>query len=450
MKSRFLKKSIKLFPYGLTDKVNRSKFGDLSLIISALIGVLTLLVWYSQRISSGIEPFILVAKGSALVGICLLSTTIFLSLRLHFIESLFGGMDKVYKAHHLIGQITMIVIFLHPLFLLLNSLDNLDLIIVYFVPGRYMPYTSGSISFLLLIILLILTLLVHLPYKLWHLTHKFMGVALIVATWHALIAGVDINQYPILRGWILVISMIGIFSYLYMLFLYQLIGPKHKAFVKHVEDKGNLTEIKLIVKDKKFRFTAGQFVFVKFINLEKSFEIFPFSISCSNKDELLRISAKRSGDFTSNILPNLNVGDVVYIYGPYGTFGEKSFFEKKNMLWIAGGIGVTPFLSMIHENYEKNIDFIWLCREESDAVYVEEIKEAISKKNNFNFKLWISGDSGRMTADKITKLFVLEGNIKERLIFICGPTEMMMDLANQFIKIGVAPRNIIFEDFNLI
>jgi len=36
------------------------------------------------------------------------------------------------------------------------------------------------------------------------------------------------------------------------------------------------------------------------------------------------------------------------------------------------------------------------------------------------------------------------------LIFICGPTQMMMEFANKFIKAGVAPRNIIFEDFNLI
>jgi len=450
MKSSFLKKPLKLFPVSLTNKINRSKYGNLSLILAFLIGITTLIVWFSQRINYEVDPFVLIAKGSALVGICLLSTTIFLSLRLHFMESIFGGMDKVYKAHHLIGQITMLVIFLHPLFLVLKSLDNINLILAYFIPGRYIPFTIGTISFLILLVLLVLTLLVNLPYKLWHLTHKFMGIALILATWHALIAGVDMNQYPVLRLWILIISLIGIFSYLYMLILYQFIGPRYKALVKEVNNKGNITEIKLMIKDKEFRFTPGQFVFLKFINLEKTFEIFPFSISCSNKDELLRISAKRSGDFTSNLLPKINVGDEVYLYGPYGKFGEKSFYEKKDMLWIAGGIGVTPFISMLNEEYQNKIDFIWLCSDKNDAIYNKEIKELISGKDNIDYKLWISGINGRMTSDKIINLFDLENNIQDRLIFICGPNQMMMEFANKFIKAGVPPRNIIFEDFNLI
>ena len=160
MKSSFLKKPLKLFPFSLTNKINRSKYGNLSLILAFLIGITTLIVWFSQSINYGIDPFILIAKGSALIGICLLSTTIFLSLRLHLMESIFGGMDKVYKAHHLIGQITMLVIFLHPLFLVLKSLDNINLILAYFIPGRYIPFTIGTISFLILLVLLILTLLV--------------------------------------------------------------------------------------------------------------------------------------------------------------------------------------------------------------------------------------------------------------------------------------------------
>ncbi|NMC58789.1 MAG: hypothetical protein GYA51_05305 [Candidatus Methanofastidiosa archaeon] len=235
-----------------------------------------------------------------------------------------------------------------------------------------------------------------------------------------------------------------------MLFLYQYIGPKQKAIVKHVKNKGEITEIKFEVNAKKFRFVPGQFVFIKFINLEKSFELFPFSISCSHKDDLIRISAKRSGDFTSNILPKVKVGDIVYLYGPYGKFGEKFLYEKNDMLWIAGGIGVTPFLSMIHEASDKNIDFVWASKDKKDAIYDKEIKEIISDKKSIRYNLWISKDSGRISAHKIMKMFDSEANIKEKLIFICGPTQMMMDIANQFVKIGVPPRHIIFEDFNLL
>ena len=89
----------------LLDKINRNQFGYKSLAIVFIIGLITFLLWASNRMGGNFQFYLVVAKVSALIGICLLSLTIFLSLRLHFMESLFGGLDKVYKAHHLIGQI---------------------------------------------------------------------------------------------------------------------------------------------------------------------------------------------------------------------------------------------------------------------------------------------------------------------------------------------------------
>ena len=67
-----------------------------------------------------------------------------------------------------------------------------------------------------------------------------------------------------------------------------------------------------------------------------------------------------------------------------------------------------------------------------------------------NYRLWLSNDLGRLSAGDLLQLFEVKENLTNKLIFICGPNQMMMEIANQFIKIGVKPRNIIFEDFNLI
>ncbi|HNU61565.1 MAG TPA: ferric reductase-like transmembrane domain-containing protein [Methanofastidiosum sp.] len=443
----------KIVPLGLLDKINRNQFGYKTLGIVFFVGLITFLIWFFNRMGGNFQLLLVIAKVSALIGICSLSLTIFLSLRLHFMESVFGGLDKVYKAHHFLGQITMIVILLHPLFLIIRAFPNLNLISIYVIPGLNIPYTYGIVSFILLVILLVFTLVIRLPYKIWHLTHKFMGIVLILATWHALVAGRDIIQYPVLRIWILIFSLVGIISYFYMLFFYQLIGPRIRAEVKEVKVIGDITEIKFKTLGKKMNFNPGQFIFVKFLNLEKSFEIFPFSISSSTNDELIRISAKRSGDFTSYLLPKVNVGDKVYLYGPYGKFGERSLFEKKDMIWIAGGIGVTPFISMLkYEDLPKDnkIDFLWSCKDEANAIYDKEIKEIIKNKNNIRYKIWASNDLGRLSAQDIAQLVGAKEKMTNKLIFICGPNEMMMELADQFIKLGVKPRNIVFEDFNLI
>jgi len=443
----------KIVPVGLINKINRHQFGDKSLLIVFIISLVTFLIWFSYRVGVNFQIYLVIAKVSALIGICLLSLTIFLSFRWHFMESVFGGLDKVYKAHHLIGQITMIMILLHPLFLIIRVLPNWNSIKIYLVPGLNIPYTYGILSFFLLIILLIFTLIIRLPYKIWHLSHKFMGIVLILVTWHGLVAGRDLIQNPILRIWILMFALVGIISYFYMLFFYQLIGPKFNAIVEEVKSVGDITEIKLKTIGKIMKFNPGQFVFIKFLNVEKSFEIFPFSISSSNSEELIRISAKRSGDFTSYHLPKVSVEDKVYLYGPYGKFGEKYLFENKSMLWIAGGIGITPFLSMLkHENLSKGnkIDLIWSCKDENDRIYDGEIREIIKNNKNIQYISWISKDKGRVSASGILKLLGTKDKITEKLIFICGPNQMMMELADQFIKMGVKPRNIIFEDFNLI
>jgi predicted ferric reductase len=450
-KSRFNIK--KILPLGIIDTINRTQFGYKSLGYAFIIGFLTFLIWFTHRIGELFQLYLFIAKSSALIGICLLSLTIFLSLRLHALESLFGGLDKVYKAHHLIGQITLIVLIMHPLFLIIRVFPNWDFIAYYIVPGLNIPFTFGILSFYLLIILLLFTLVIKLPYKIWHLSHKFMGIVLILATWHALAAGRDIIEYPILRVWILMFAIIGIISYFYMLFFYQLIGPKFKAEIIGVKNIGDITEIKFKILGRRMNFNPGQFIFIKFLNLEKSFEIFPFSISSSNNEDMIRISAKKSGDFTSNHLPKVNLGDMVFLYGPYGKFGEKYLFEKKDVVWIAGGIGVTPFLSMLkYANLSKNkkIDFIWTCKNEKDVIYDEEIKEIIKNNTNINYRNWLSSDSGRISAEDIIQLFGAKETLPNKLIFICGPNQMMMELADQFIKLGVKPRNIIFEDFNLI
>ena len=105
-----------------------------------------------------------------------------------------------------------------------------------------------------------------------------------------------------------------------------------------------------------------------------------------------------------------------------------------------------------YEGLSKNnkIDLIWSCKDKDDAIYDNEIKESIKNKKNIRYIKWISVDKGRISAENIMRLLDDEEKITDKLIFICGPNEMMMDLANQFVKMGVKPRNIIFEDFNLI
>jgi ferredoxin-NADP reductase len=90
-------------------------------------------------------------------------------------------------------------------------------------------------------------------------------------------------------------------------------------------------------------FQAGQFVYATFHQSEIPREPHPFTIASAPGGDHLRIVVKRFGDFTSSMM-SLRPGCAVWLEGPFGRFCLEG--DPVNaQTWIAGGIGITPFLS---------------------------------------------------------------------------------------------------------
>jgi predicted ferric reductase len=198
-----------------------------------------------------------------------------------------------------------------------------------------------------------------------------------------------------------------------------------------------MTEISLKEVDKKMEYKAGQFAFFSFQSKYITDEIHPFSFVSNPKDELIKIIAKRSGDYTER-LHQLNPDTLVKVEGPYGAFGKYS--KRNKQLWIAGGIGITPFLSMLKEISNKEITLIHVVSVKEHLIYQKEIKES-----GIKYIPYISKKEGRIDVEKIMKL----SPIKDLDILMCGPLPMMKDLKKQFRKQGVSGDHIFFEDFAL-
>ena len=112
--------------------------------------------------------------------------------------------------------------------------------------------------------------------------------------------------------------------------------------VKAINDR--VVAIEMAPRGRAMRFSPGQFVFVQFFQRGISTEAHPFSVSSTPEDGRLRIVVKALGDYTSR-LPALRRGAVARIEGPFGKFSHHNCPNRKQV-WIAGGIGITPFLSM--------------------------------------------------------------------------------------------------------
>jgi len=147
---------------------------------------------------------------------------------------------------------------------------------------------------------------------------------------------------------------------------------------------------------------AGQFLYVYFNSDKVLQEPHPFTISSAPHEGDLRLSIKASGDWTQHLHEQLQPGAVAFVDGPYGEFNFKTGGPKQ--LWIAAGIGVTPFMSWIRD-FEaapptREIDFFYTTTVAEEAVFLDEIEKA-KKHAGFRAHVSHSARDGRLSADKV-------------------------------------------------
>jgi len=454
-KSKLLKKRwfSGFFPVELFDGIKRQQIFSFGSIIILLLLISPLIVWLSYNPDSIKNPIIALAKFNAFMAISTLSINFFLSTRLKFFDKIFKGLDRMYRIHKVIGRISLFFIILHPIFLMISNFQNLDVVLTFILPIGPFEIAIGVMSVYLFLILLSLTVAINLPYHWWHNSHKILGIVLLLAGFHAIFSGSDIGSYPALRFWIIFLWSLGLVSWLYMLLFYKLLGPKFKVKIEKVDRFEDVTEL-TFKKPKGFDYQPGQYLFIRFPRFEGYKELFPFSISSNPFHQNMRISVKKSGDFTSKKIPRIKIGDKAIIMGPYGTFGESCLKHELDMLWIAGGIGITPFLSLAkHEsNYPsgRKIILIWATKDKSTAFHDKELNTVVKKNNKFEYIAWFSSKKGRLNINEVEKIVNNKMQLKNIKILMCGPPPMIYSLSRDFHKMGITYHNIVFEDFNML
>ena len=161
----------------------------------------------------------------------------------------------------------------------------------------------------------------------------------------------------------------------------------------------------------------------------------PYSISSSPRQRgYYEITVARSacGFVSDYLLDEAKVGDTFSANGPAGVFRYQPVFHSKKSLFLAGGSGITPFLSMTREVLEAHLDrdimLLYGCRNEQAALYHDELSAYAKANPNFRYHLVISdnvsgwtGETGFLDAAHIAQLVP---DYAERTCYICGPQVM--------------------------
>ncbi len=425
-------------------------------ILVYLTLIITTILWILAKDNFVVEvlddPLIALNQISALLGTILFAWSLFLSTRLDFLENWFGGLDKVYFIHKKVSQIGFGLILFHPLALAIENSNNF---FNWFLPVHQNSINLGVYSFWIFTVLIVLTLLIgkiKLPYHYWKFTHKFITIGMFLALLHIIQIKSDISLYNPLGYWMTILVGIGVASGIYKAFLYNLIGPKYKYQIVKIEKHDDIFNVFMKPINKSLKFKSGQFVYVSFKSKEISNERHPFCITSVPDDNFIRFSIKELGDFTNN-LDGLKIGETALIWGPYGRIGELFFDTKKDAIFIGGGIGIAPFLSLFRtaskETSKRKTSLFYCTRYKDDARFNSELTD-ISKKNKnlfYHNQCSREKDGGHLTIEQI---LARADDVKNTIIYLCGPSKMMGEISKNLIDVGFDKKNIVLEDFEMI
>ncbi len=440
-------------PSEFIDPLKRQQLVSLGSLIFLVFLISPIIIWLSYRPQSIENPIIALAKFNAFMAISTLSLNFLLAAKFKLFEKLFQGLDRMYRVHKAMGRCSLVFIILHPLFLIISNVSETDVVLSYVLPLGSIEISAGVISVYIFLVLISLTVALRIPYHWWHNSHKVLGLVLVLAGLHAILAGSDIGKFPVLKYWIIFLCCVGFATWVYMLLLFKVMVKKFEVVLEDVEHLKDITEV-YFKKPFGFTFQPGQYILIRFPRFEGYKELFPFSVSNDPSQIHVRISIKKSGDYTGEKVPLLRKGDKAIIMGPYGMFGERYLKHERDMIWIAGGIGITPFLSMAkHESLnptERKILLFWVINNKSEAFHHGELISEAKRNQNFTYILWPSSVKGRISDQNIASLVENDQELKERLFFLCGPPKMMYAIAKGIHKHGIPYRYIIFEDFNML
>lgn len=427
--------------------------------VFAAIPVLTwaLMLPLSGRFAGLSASFRSLGQVSGLLGLALLSINFILSARFKFLDRWFLGLNKVYLKHHIVGALSFGLILLHPVFLTVQFL-------IISLPSAYLFIFSfdswalnfGKIGLSIFVAIMVITFYMSLRYERWKSTHQYLGLVLFFGGVHSLFMPSDISNNLFLKSYMLALTFCAALSYGYRTIfkLYRRNEYKYELS-KVVKVSEKIAELKFRPLGKKIDFIPGQFVFIRFDSKNSDSkegktlaQSHPFSIISDPASQELSLGVKALGDYTS-LLSELAPGQVVSIEGPFGSFSHTKASSKKQ-IWVAGGIGITPFLGMARAMKKEGaadykIDLYYSIRNASEAAFGSELMEIAGQNRNFRFHEYFSGKNGLISAELVAK----ESDLSGADVFLCGPADFMKSLREQFIKLGMNGRFIHSEEFSL-
>ena len=366
-------------------------------------------------------------------GLAMMGLQFGLTARFRYVTEPWGE-DVIYHFHRQISLIAVGLVVAHPLILFAVRPELLALLNSITAPWRARFAALSTYSLIALVAMALGRAKWNIRYETWHFSHIALAVVAVAAGLLHMIGWSFYLAAPWKRAlWIgLTVFWIGLLLYVRIAKpLFMLRRPYRVAEVR--EERGDTWTLVMRPDGHPgFRFRPGQFGWLTLWGSPFKITGHPFSFSSSAAvaDGRVEMSIRNLGDFTSQI-QRVPVGQHVYLDGPYGAFTIGNPADMHVL--IAGGVGVTPMMSIIRtlaDHGDKRPVVLLYGSKDWESITFREDLEALRARLSLTIVHVLAqppagwtGEHGFITADMFKRHLPLP--YADHEYFICGPNVMM-------------------------
>ena len=404
------------------------------IIVPFIILVFGLWAWNFAATPGAAGPLSVYDQSLLLSGwlsIAFLSLAMMLALRPAWLEKPLGGLDQIYRIHKWVGILAVVFAAAHWL---IEMNDDL-LESLFGEAGKQSTHYSGFVDSMrdaaedlgefavyFLFAMLLITLWRKFPYKYWRYLHRAMPVLYLLLAFHAAwLAPLQWWEQPI--GLLMAVLLLG-GSLASVLSLAGKVGTRRQVagtITAISAPARDITEVTCHLDAAWRGSRAGQFALVTFNALEGAH---PFTISSADRaNSTVTFLIKSLGDFTRHLSHKIKVGQSVKVEGPYGCFDFSRRNRKAHQIWIAGGIGITPFLAWL-EAMDSNTgpspeaDLHYCTRDSGRDPLLERLRLLCHRFPGINLQVHDSSKGEALSADLLTRSDRSDASSE---VWFCGP-----------------------------
>jgi predicted ferric reductase len=411
------------------------------------------------------------ALGAAILGITGFAVNIVLGARLPLLHRYLGGLEALYSLHRINGRLAYALVAGHVVLVVAaraggSLVDGLRLL----TPAAGTIVFLGVIAFAGMSAAIVATLYVRLTHETFVYVQRAFGLIFLLGAAHAFgTPGLKSVSFG-LTVYLASLSAFAVVAYVYRSVLGDLLVRRFDYVVTGADQLDPaVMEIRMEPIERPLRARPGQFVFVTFysdrfdarfhpVSFEPRGEsavialrpghmrgqFHPFSLTSAPHDAHLSLVVKAVGTFT-RALHALEPGAAARVEGPYGDFSYLNLSNRRQV-WVAGGIGITPFLSMARSlvaDCPYEIELYWGVNDRGQAFFEEELCQVATRIDGFAFTLVPEDEEGFISAEMVGARHDLQAID----VLIVGPPPMERALRSQFAEAGVPTNRIHSERF---